>query len=123
MKKVVQFFGFALLIMFSSFTKGNINNNLSINEHIEISIGEKKGSFSLDSSFLKAIQTSESVANQTNFNSVTTFPKDSNFKSFTSTKCIEQVFNFQFSQYSNSEKNFLILSKKTQLIFPFHYHW
>ena len=119
----MQLFGFALLVLFSSFTKGNTNKAISIDAHEEISFVKKNGLSSYEAAYLKAIQASESSVNQADSNSLTSSSEEPTVKVFSTNKGIEQVINFQYLQYVKTEKNFLILSKKAQLIFPFHYHW
>ncbi|WKD84804.1 hypothetical protein KCTC32516_00138 [Polaribacter huanghezhanensis] len=123
MTKYLHFFGLALLIVCCSFTKGNTHTNTTKKEHNEVSFFKEKASSSVESTFFKAIQVAEITINQLGANTFTFSSEESTVKPFTTNKGLEQFIEFQFLQYVNTEKNFLFLSRKSDLIFPFHYHW
>ncbi len=124
MKKFMHFFGFALLIVCCSFTKGKTHTSATNIEHNETSFfKEKASSTSVELVFLKAIQAEETTINQGGSNTLPFISEESIVKPFIANKSLEQFIKFQFLQYTNTEKNFLILSRKSDLIFPFHYHW
>ncbi len=120
----MHFFGLALLIVCCSFTKGETHTSTTNIEHNEASFfKEKTSSTSFELVFLKAIQAEETTINQLGSNTFLFFYGESIAKPFITNKSLEQFIKFQFLQYTNTEQNFLILSRKSDLIFPFHYHW
>lgn len=118
----MHFFGLALLFVCFSFTKENLHTEAIHLEHIETSFF-KENAPSAKSTFFKAIQASETTINQSGSNTLTSSSEETVVKPYTTSKSLEQFIEFQFFQYTNTEKNYLILSKKSDLIFPFHYHW
>lgn len=122
MKKFMQFFGLVTLIVCCSFTKSNTHTNTTNIEHNKGSFFKKDVTSSVQSVFSHAIQVSEITINQSS-NNVFASSEESTTKPFATNKSLEQFIKFQFSQYTNTDKNFFILSRKSDLIFPFHYHW
>lgn len=118
----MHFFGFALLLVCCSFTKSNTHTNATNIEHNEVSFFKKDVTSSIESVFSYAIQVSEITISQSGSN-VFTSSEESTIKPFATNKSLEQYIKFKFSQYINAENNFLKLSRKSDLIFPFHYHW
>jgi hypothetical protein len=124
MKKCLHFFGLVLLITCCSFTKGNTHTTATKKEHNEVSFFKEKASSPfIEFTFFKAIQVAETTINLLGANSFPFSSEDQTVKPFTTNKVLEQFIEFQFLQYANTEKNFLFLSRKSDLIFPFHYHW
>lgn len=119
----MRFFGLALLLICCSFTKSNTLSNASNIEHNEVSSFKKNITSSVESVFSYAIQVSEITISQSGSNVFTSSYEESNVKPFATNKSQEQFIEFRFSQYIHTEKNFLSLSRKSELIFPFHYHW
>lgn len=117
----MHFFGFALLIVCCSFTKGETHTSTTNIEHNEVSSFKKNSTSSVESVFSYAIQVSEITTSQSGYNFASS--EEPNVKPFATNKSLEQFIKFQFSQYTNTEQNFLILSRKSDLIFPFHFHW
>lgn len=122
MKRFMQFFGLVVLIVCCSFTKSNTHTNTINIEHNEVSFFKKDLIPSVESVFSYTIQVSEITINQSSSN-VFASSEESSIKPFATNKSLEQFIKFQFSQYTNTDKNFFILSRKSDLIFPFHYHW
>lgn len=118
----MQFFGLVTLIVCCSFTKSNTHTNTTNIEHNKGSFFKKDVTSSVQSVFSHAIQVSEITINQSS-NNVFASSEESTTKPFATNKSLEQFIKFQFSQYTNTDKNFFILSRKSDLIFPFHYHW
>ncbi|MFN0729880.1 hypothetical protein [Polaribacter gochangensis] len=123
MKKYLHFWGLALLIICYSFSKGITHTNATNIKHNEVSSFSKEKPSSVVSVFSYAIQVSEVTINQSGGNLYTPTSEEQTAKPFATNKSLEQFIQFQFYQYTNTAKNFLFQQRKSDLIFPFHYHW
>lgn len=125
MKKVVNFFVTAIIILLYCFASGTINSGISNSASINASNAgvEEEGYYSAVSvnGFGAALQ-AETVTSPFNTLSLFSF-KTSSFGYALLLKYYEQLFSVTFKQYVSFSGNLLIKYRKSDLIFPFHYFW
>lgn len=123
MKKQIRILSVFILTAIYCAAIGSVNASLNYSNFSEdTSISKEKvfTAISVDI-FSEAIQPESSV---NNYNNLPTQGFKNSFNEFWGIlKTTENLFLTRFSQYTNTSINFLILHRKKDLIFPFHYFW
>lgn len=123
MKKQIRILSVFILTAIYCAAIGNVNASFNYSDFSKSTSKSKEKiitAISVDI-FSEAIQTENSV---NNYNNLPTQGFKNSFNEFWAiTKASENLFLTRFSQYTNISINFLILHRKKDIIFPFHYFW
>ncbi len=123
MKNDIRKSSVLLLIAIYCFAVGNITKSISHYNIQNPQTTQQQESFATVSTNLLCLASQS----ETSISNVNDFPSPSFKNSFNSlwiiNKTVEQSFERAFSQYTFIYRNFLVRSRKANIIFPFHCFW
>lgn len=128
MKTLVKFFGIAILTIFCCladdiWSSDPLHSLNSASLHLHSNDTDKKEQYTTIAVSFNAYALQAEIPTGP-FNAPSSFSfKNSLFSYALLLKCSEQLFAGTFKQYISFSENFLILYRKCDLIFPFHYFW